>query len=317
MEPVLDVNQAFARYARSIREALGSMGDSFVPTRESATAVQVERGVVLAHVLRARKRLPSPEALDSIEPLIQLASTATLSRVAVVDAEGNHRPVYRPLLIYSWLVSFSLLYEILPRREHGRWEEALRSWCDLLESDLGDAIWTGDRIGASGASAAAEAAWIAMALHVAGKIFIRDVWLDLASDLFGKLTRTQQPDGSFLAPAPAGTSEPLSGDANPSPIDSEWMILHAAADYALAAKDRNVAAVVARNAEFASGGTKPGRIGREPWGLFALIWNPATRSMADQMLGHAGVASAPLSQLSLMLLADALYSLAAFGADVP
>jgi hypothetical protein len=308
MEPASDPAQAFASFARSIRGALAAVGP-FVAEHESASAVQVERGIVLAHVLNAPNKLPPPEALESVEPLIQLASTTSLSRVAVVDAAGNHRPVYRPMLIYSWLVSFSLLYEMLPRRDHGRWEESLRTWCDLMESDLGDAMWTGDRLTASGAPAAAEAAWIALALHVAGRIFIRDVWLDLASDLFGRLTRTQQPDGSFIVRA--------ADDSAPALLECEPMILHAAADYALAAKDRGVAAVVRRNADFVASRIKPRGAAQEPWALFAMIWNPATRPLADAMLRAPPVAGAPVTNLNLILLSEALYSLAAFGIDRP
>src|SRR6266850_762034 len=45
---------------------------------------------------------------------------------------------------------------------------------------------------------AAEACWIALALHRAGKVYLRDVWVDLASDLFGKVTKAQQESGAFL-----------------------------------------------------------------------------------------------------------------------
>src|SRR3712207_8024211 len=40
----------------------------------------------------------------------------------------------------------------------------------------------------------------------AGKVFVRDAWLDLASDTFGQLARGQQPSGAFLATS--GTVHP-------------------------------------------------------------------------------------------------------------
>jgi hypothetical protein len=95
------------------------------------------------------------------------------------------------------------------------------------------------------------------------------------------------------------------------------MILHAAADYALAAQDRAVAAVAARSAGFQLTATRPDHAAHEPWGLFALIWNPATRPLADRILCGVTDAHPFPSHLNLMLLADALYSLAAFGADGP
>jgi hypothetical protein len=309
MESAADSSQAFARYARLIRRSLDAAGP-FVATRESATAIQVERGIVLAHVLRTPNRRLGAEQLEPLEALIECASSPKLARIAVVDAAGNDNTVYRPLLVYSWLVSFSLLYETLPRREHGRWEEALRAWCDLLESDLGQAIWTGDGIPARSAPAAAEATWTALALHVAGKVFGRDVWLDLASDLFGKLTRSQQADGSFIAQNVHDEAEQGQGEYEP-------VILHAAADYALAAKDRIVAATVARGAHNMLANAAPDAdLGdhalRQPWALFAYIWNPPTRPLADRWLADS--ASSGISPSGLMLLADAIYSLAAFGA---
>jgi hypothetical protein len=93
------------------------------------------------------------------------------------------------------------------------------------------------------------------------------------------------------------------------------MILHAGADYALAAKDRNVAAVVARGAQYAMAHTTPEPAVVQPWALFAFIWNPATRDVADRMLRRSEIA--PENYLNWMLLADALYSLAAFGVDTP
>src|SRR5581483_2206323 len=109
-----------------------------------------------------------------------------LPTISVVDRNGHARTVYRELLIYCWLQSFGLYYESLPRQEFGRWEESLRSWCDLLESQFGSGVGV-------------QAAWIALTLHVAGKIFVRDAWTDLAADTFGKIARAQSSDGSFLA----------------------------------------------------------------------------------------------------------------------
>ena len=45
---------------------------------------------------------------------------------------------------------------------------------------------------------AVRAAWTALALLVAGRVFIRDAWTDLAGDTFGRLTRAQTPSGGWL-----------------------------------------------------------------------------------------------------------------------
>src|SRR5581483_3749645 len=126
---------------------------------------------------------------ERVEPLLRVASDPpALSALAVVDATGHHRPAYRPLLVYGWLQAFKLLYEVLPRDQFGRWDEALRVWCDLLEGELGAARVADAGTPASRGSVVTEAAWTALALFAAGRLLVRDAWTDLASDTFGRLT---------------------------------------------------------------------------------------------------------------------------------
>lgn len=286
----------FAKQAALIRAAIES-APPFAPTAETATAIQVERGGVFA----AAQIDPMNVALSMVERLIRSAGDSQIGQTAIVDATGHHRPVYRGLLVYSWLRAFGLLYEQLPRSEFGRWEEGLRPWCDLLEADLGQISLAGGSIPAARGSSAAEAAWIALALNAAGKIFIRDAWTDLAADVFGKLTRAQTDSGAFLAASSADNLETHTYD--------ELVILHAAASFAVQMEDRNVAAAVARSTQFHLQMTQPDHATAQPWGLFAFIWNEPTRPLADQMLHAAALQPAGAS---LLLLADALYCLNLF-----
>jgi hypothetical protein len=291
----------FRRYAGLIRSSLANAG-AFAPEAESATAVQVERGVVFAQAMIDPR---TPDLGSRVNRLIELSTSDRLTSMAVVDRSGHHRPVYRGLLVYSWLQAFGLVYETLPQSEFGRWEEGLRPWCDLLESELGEIEWPAGPMPAGRGSSATESAWTALALQVAGKIFVRDAWTDLASDTFGKLTRSQSPEGPFLL---AGASD------NP---ETHWyhelVLLHAAASYSVQAEDRTVAAAVARNAEFHLNQTQPDHATNQPWACFAFIWSAATRPLADQIL-HAATVQNPDGGggLSLMLLADALYCLELF-----
>ena len=257
----------FRRYAQLIEAQL--IDQAFAPRAESGTAVQVERGMVLPRALRGSEN----RADDVVDRLIELA---------VVDASDHFRAVYRPLLVYAWLVAFRVRYETLAQSEFGRWDEALRGWCDVLEAQLGRAALSealsDAQIPASRGDAATEAAWTALALHVAGKIFIRDAWTDLAADTFGRIARAQQPGGAFLL---AGASD------NPEPLwYHELVLLHAAASYAVQAEDRTLARAVARATDFHLRETQPDHATSQPWGLFAFIWNSSVRSMADQIL-HA------------------------------
>jgi hypothetical protein len=293
----------FNRYAGIITARIANL-PAFSAQAESATAVQVERGVLYPLAML------DPTLID-VSPaarLVELSNSPRLVNIAIVDRSSHHRPAYRALLVYSWLQAFRMAYETLPRSEFGRWEEGLRPWCDLLESDLGEISWPEDGMPAGRGASATEAVWIALALSVAGKIYVRDAWIDLASDTFGKLVRSQQsrdPAGPFLHRGP---------DDSP---DSHWyhelVILHAAASYAVQSEDRTVAAAVQRSTSFHFAETQPDHATNLPWAVFPFIWNSSTRSLADTIL-HASQLSDTRNEnlLSLMLLADALYCLRLF-----
>jgi hypothetical protein len=312
----------FRRYADLIRASLPP-ARSFEAQAESATAIQVERGIVYPNVLLD----PAGVSSASVNRLIEIAGSERMSSSAVVDRTGHHRPVYRGLLIYSWLQAFSLAYETLSRAEFGRWEEGLRPWCDLMEAELGEIEWpTNGPMPAGRGSSATESAWMALGLHIAGKVFVRDAWTDLASDTFGRLVKAQNAlsNADFRLPienAPIDNRQSAIGNSRgpfllAGPSDNpethayhELVLLHAAASYAVQAEDRTVAAAVSRNAEYHQESTQPDHATTQPWGLFAFIWNTKTRPLADQVL-HAATPSD--SEISLMLLADALYCLKLF-----
>lgn len=295
------IQRELGRYAAMIEPIIARVAP-FAAVGEDARSVQVERGVVFPLALRSGW---SPDMSAAVDWLIERSNRPLLEDVQFVDASGHQRPVYRGLLIYSWLQAYRVAYEAMPRDQFGAWEEGLRPWCDLLENLIGDVEWFEGAIPAERGATIAEAVWIALALHLAGRVFVRDAWTDLAADVFGKMVRRQQSSGAFLA---------ASGRDNP---ETHWyhelVILHAAASYAVQAEDRTVAAAVARNGEFHLRETQPDHATNQPWALFAFAWNPATRSLADQVL-HAGTTQDPAGQnaVSLMLLADALYCLRLF-----
>jgi hypothetical protein len=298
-----EIQEEFRRYAELIGRAVGDHADAaFQPRSESETAVQVERGAVYAAALQGA---PNAHSLSTIEPLIHLTSGGEIATVAVVDESGHHRPVYRPLMVYGWLQTFRLWYELLPQAEFGRWDEALRGWCDLLEAELGAARIPEGGTPASRGDVVTESAWMALALFSAGRLLVRDAWTDLASDAFGRLTRGQTSAGTFLIPGPSDNPETW--------WYYELVLLHAAASYAVQAEDRTVAAAVARATEHHLREIQPDHATAQPWALFPFIWNQRTRPLADQLL-HAVTVSRPDSPngVSLILLADALYCLRLF-----
>jgi hypothetical protein len=295
--------QEFRRYASLIEAAMGSPGErSWVATAEGAGAVQVERGALCATAMLGG---PTVEAVAQVGPLVQVAAGGVPPELAVVDARGHRRPVYRPLLVYGWLQAFRSWYELLPRADFVRWDEALRAWCDLLEADLGSHEPGDTGTDAARGDAVAESAWSALALFAAGRLFVRDAWTDLASDAFGRLTRGQTPAGTFLTPGPSDNPETW--------WYHELVLLHAAASYAVQAEDRTAASAVAKATDFHLRETQPDHATSQPWGLFAFVWNERTRPVADQLL-HAAAVNRPAGAdgVSLILLADALYCLRLF-----
>jgi hypothetical protein len=136
------------------------------------------------------------------------------------------------------------------------------------------------------------------------KVYVRDVWIDLASDLFGKLLKAQQPSGAFLEMTAADSPEARWFD--------ELAILHAAAAYAAMAEDRTVAAAVKRNTEFHLRETQPDHATTQPFGLFAFIWNEGTRSLADQILNNVSMNS-ETDGVTQILLADVMQCFRLFG----
>jgi len=292
---------ALARYSGLIDAAIVMPDAPFVPTAESATEVQVDRGIVLA---RAVKNLPGDADAPLIERLIELAPSHRIGQIAFVDRSGHHRPLYRPLTLYAWLSAYRMRFETLPQHEFGRWDEALRLWADLLEAELEAIAVSEAGTPASRGASAAESAWTALALFVAGKVFVRDAWSDLASDLFGRLSRGQRDDGAFLVATAADNPEPV--------WFHELALLHASASYAVQAEDRNVARAVARSAGYLMREVQPDHASGQPWAVFPFLWaSAATRPMADQQL-HAAQMRQPLDAVSLILLADALYCLRLF-----
>lgn len=286
----------FRRFANLITPMIAAPPE-FAAQSESATTIQIERGVIFAHSMNDRTHWQS----SGIERLI---ATAPVPRVPVVDRHGHTRPVYRPLLVYAYLQTFARAYESLPRAEFGRWEESIRAWCDVLEGTIGEFDWPAGAIPARLGARATEIAWAALTLHVAGKVFVRDAFTDFAADTFGRFTKRQRESGALFD---------TTGSDNP---ETNWyhelVVLHAAASYAVQAEDRALATAVRRASEYHAANTQPDHATNQPWALFAFIWNEQTRPFAEQMLHASATRDASSNHITLMLLADALYCLRLF-----
>jgi hypothetical protein len=295
-----ELQARFSRYSELIGSALASDFSADFPA-EDAESLQVERGTVYCSALTGSLRGDDPR----MGRILELTRGTGLHAIAVVDRMGHHRPLYRPVLVYACLRAFTQIYETISRSDFGRWEEGLRVWADLIEAELGQLGRDDSMLLAGKGDSVAEGAWSALALAVAGKLFIRDAWTDLASDFFGTLARRQQANGPFLR-----------ADRSDNP-ETHWYhelaILHAAAAYAVQSEDRPLSVAVRRNTQWHAQEVQPDHAAGGPLGLFAFLWNPDTSHLADQVL-HTVRTEFPegATGFSAILLTDSLYCLRQF-----
>jgi hypothetical protein len=232
---------------------------------QTAGTVSIENGLSFARAITGG-------ASGSIEPLPPLAK--------VVDGIGHARPIYRSLLVYSWLRTAEL----------EGWRIDLRQWCAALEMELAGASNCGR----------AENAWDALALGVAAEHFGNEEWRKLAANTFGRLASEQQSDGSFLPAAPGSSPEAWWYD--------ELVLMHAMSTYSVQTRDPVCEGAARRAAEFHLMETQPDHATQQPWGIFAFCSIPEGRIQAEQILhGCAMRTSGKLDAVSMILLADALW----------
>lgn len=129
-------------------------------------------------------------------------------------------------------------------------------------------------------------------------------WNELATgperhDALDTLITHQSPAGHFLRPSPADNLE--------SWWYAELILLHAVGTYAVVANNEKARHAASRGASYHLLETQPDHATNEPWAIFSFLIQPATRSLADQLLHNARMMTP--TGTALMLLADALYCL--------
>jgi hypothetical protein len=136
------------------------------------------------------------------------------------------------------------------------------------------------------------AAWIERAALLAGQ----------SPTLLPELARRQQPSGALLRANPDDSPDMFWFD--------ELALLHALASAAIETADASLLAAAKRSAAYHFVETQPDHATTQPWAIHAFLLDPAHASLPDLML-HAMRMHAPdgPSEVSLLLLADALHSL--------
>jgi hypothetical protein len=284
-----DVDE-WRRYAELVGRTLCAAPLRFAGMAESCGAVQVERGVVYPRMLCG------PGAVDDCGEALTLPFELAMTPRAVVDALGHRRPGYRGLLFHS-------VFRAIAVDRSGGLRDYAGRWVERLAEQMAGLRWPehgGHRIPAAIGAVVADAVWMMLAAREAVEFGGEASWPERAGEAFGRLAACQHPQGTFLTPTASDNPE--------THWYHELVVLHAATVYAAQAQDEELAAAIARNAEFHLNETQPDHATNQPWGLAAFARNPSTRPVADGML-HAAATIGRGSGVTSILLADALYCL--------
>jgi hypothetical protein len=255
---------------------------TFAPSAEDETAVQVERGVVLAMAMAGADAA-------ALAPVVERLRPPAAAALRVTDAAGHARPRYPGLLVYAWRHAAELIAtrsgpaaaaalavtEAWHRRLHQSFERALE------RARPGVALQNADP------AARVDAAWAALAV---GQPL---AWL------FAEIVDAQQPSGALM---------PLGPSQNPETYwHHELVLLHALAAHAARTGDAAAAGPRRRAARFHLYETQPDHATNEPWGLLAFVRATDANPIADGML-HAARVHHPAGPqgVTRILLADTL-----------
>jgi uncharacterized protein YbaR (Trm112 family) len=284
-------------YACLIESALAAAPPILDFSAETPATIQVERGLILPLAL-------TRAAPDTIHPCVDpILQSSNFNQRTVIDQSGHRRHVYRGLLLYTTLLGLTLADHDRPN-----WPRILRPILDSLEMRLAQMDWStnaGGALPASGGAAATEAAWNALALHVASALYNQPFWRATARQTFHRFAAAQQPAGPFLRATASDNPE--------THWYHELVLLHAVATFAAHTNDTHLAGAAARNAAFHLNQTQPDHATNQPWALHAFAQHPDTRPLADHLLHAAtllgGAGGSTNRGVTSILLADALYCL--------
>ncbi len=251
----------------------------------------------------------------SFRALAELAEEAAQQQrlPALHDAAGHSRDVYYPLAAHLLLAAFRRCYESLPGEAWGACEQCMPALVEPLRlvEQWADTPPPPDRV--------ALALWCALGLAEHGQLAARDVDVELADAVVHQV----------LGPADLGS--PLHPRRDGESLDAwtwrELTGLHALANLALLRRNQAWAGRVEQVALYHQDNTQPDNVTAHPWALFAFLWSPHTRPLAEQQLhdvsttlalagpSHATAAATASPRgglLAGLLLADAADALGTF-----
>jgi len=240
--------------------------------------------------------------LDLLAPL--LVGDFDPHDAEVVDRAGHARPALLGLLCYAALQAVAASDRMLVGEQA---ESAACSVDALAASADRSAAALPDAVPAADGAKLAAIAWAALAAHRGGELLHDDRTVAAAGRAFRAIIARQAPAGPYLVATARDNPETL--------WFHELQVAHAVASYALQSGEAGALASGRRAAAWHLNETQPDHATNQPWGLTAFLAEPDARVMADGLLHAAAVqqaagdAPAEPDAVTLILLADALYSL--------
>ena len=239
----------------------------------------------------------SAVAFAWLHPL--LATNAEPDEAVIVDLAGHRRSAYGGLLWYATFQAIRASDRVLLDTEAEssvRQIDALRT-----EIDAGIAALDAGALPATKGDVIAGLAWNCMALFAGGELLHDDRLMRTALRASRAVVSRQQSAGGYLQASKSDNPETF--------WFHELQIAHAIASIGLQAADMEIKLSAVRAALFHMNETQPDHATNQPWGLSAFLIDPQTHLMAEGLI-HAAAVEQPerLSGVSLILLADALYS---------
>jgi len=309
------MTQEFSQYqemlSRLAARALGAGDLAGKHSHEGAegTPMSVSLAVPAARLLLGDDHTLYPALAKGIQRLAQVGQTAIKaggSGPPVIDEAGHSREIYGALVLYLHLAAFSQRYETLPSDLWGICE-------DRLPEAVAPARWIEGLTGTPpDPPKVSMALWAALCLLRHAMLAGRDVDVELAEAVVHQIINR---------PGPGGSLHPLEDPASNSgtaSIDTwtyhELCGLHALASLAVIRRHAAWAKRVEQVAMYHLEHTQPDHTTTQPWGVFAFLWSPKTRSFGEQQIHDATAHSGGLGlgTIAGMLLADAAVWLAAF-----
>lgn len=225
------------------------------------------------------------------------------------DALGHSRDVYHPLAVHLCLAAYIQHYETMPVDLWGHCEQAVPEAIAPMRmiEHFTDAT--------PPLSMIPMVLWQALCVAEQAHIFGRDADMELIDAVVSAATSEPGRDGALHSYSPQETLDTWTY--------RELVGLHALANLALLRRNSVWSKRVEQIAVYHLENTQPDNVTNQPWGVFAFLWSPKTRSFAEQQIHDATAQAAGgrgqdmgstqgLQPIAAMLLADAIRALDTF-----